>query len=173
MYRRWDRVISSVMEFAGAFFGNSSSLPAFWVMKMALVEEFAFMPPSCTRGDVVFWIDQSPLVDLLVLYLRDDGGYIVTKIYIIPISIRRSWYIIPWWVKIKWHKLHFFTFFKKYSSYVHDSISFWKYNVLCISGMFSRHFWTISDDFQIWWKKSFFRSYDTLEIWRHPSKTPP
>ena len=57
---------------------------------MALVEEFAFMPPSCTRGDAVLWVDQSPVVDLLVLYLRDDGSYIVTKIYTIPISIRRS-----------------------------------------------------------------------------------
>ena len=47
-------------------------------MKMALIEEFAFMLPSCTstRGDAVLWVDQSPLVDLLVLYLRDDVKFI-------------------------------------------------------------------------------------------------
>ena len=45
-------------------------------MKMALIEEFAFMLPSCTRGDAVLWVDQSLLVDLLVLYLRNDEKFI-------------------------------------------------------------------------------------------------
>ena len=72
--------------------------------------------------------------------------------------------MIPWWVKIKLPKLHFFIFYKKYLSYDPNSINFWKYNVLGFSGMFSHHFWTIFDDFEIWWKKSFSGSNDSLGV---------
>ena len=45
---------------------SSGILPRFFD-EDGLIEEFAFMLPSCTRGDAV---------DLLVLYLRDDVKFI-------------------------------------------------------------------------------------------------
>ena len=57
----------------------------------------------------------------------------------------------------------FSLFSKKYLSYSHDSISFWKYNVWGAYVMFSHHFWSIFRDFKIFWKKSFFAAWDSLQ----------